>query len=71
MNQFGMHTYMVTYDISADPNANANRGFLTQTNMSNLKISIPARSGNDAQMIVENMFGGPLRCRAYGAIPLD
>lgn len=65
-----MNTYVVTYDISTDPNPSPTAGFRTQTNMANLKMTVQARSGNDAQRIVESMFGGPLRCRAYGAVPV-
>jgi hypothetical protein len=62
-------SYEVTYALSTDPNATATSAFQSRTDVNNLKIVVEANSPNQAQTIVENMFGGRIRCRVNSAYP--
>ena len=62
-------SYEVTYALSNDPNATETSAFQSRTDMNNLKMVVEANSPNQSQMIVENMFGGRIRCRVSSAYP--
>jgi hypothetical protein len=62
-------SYEVTYALSTDPNATETSAFQSRTDVNNLKIVVEANSPNQAQTIVESMFGGRIRCRVNSAYP--
>lgn len=61
--------FEVTYALSNDPNATATSAFQSRSDMNNLKMVVEAVNTNQARMIVENMFGGRVRCQALSAYP--
>lgn len=62
--------YQVTYSLAADPNQQADRSFVSRTDINNLTMVVEANGPNQARQIVESMFGGPARCRAANAWPV-
>ena len=62
-----MSSFRVTYSLSTDPNATSTSAFQSRTDVSNLTVVVEAKDINQAKLIVENMFGGPIRCRASNA----
>lgn len=66
-----MQTYVVTYALAAseaDVNE-SNVNFGSSTDRNNLVMEIQAMYPNQAQLIVESMFGGPSRCYVKSAYP--
>jgi hypothetical protein len=60
----------VTYEL-ANPNRNSSSsGFISRTDLSNLKTVVEATSSNQAKQIVESMYGGSMNCRAVYAWPM-
>jgi hypothetical protein len=66
-----MQTYEVTYALSNDPNATSTSGFSSSTDRNNLKMRVQAIGSNQACMMVESMNGGPARCQAKFAYPVN
>jgi hypothetical protein len=64
-----MRNFEVTYSLSTDPNATSTSAFQSRTDVSNLKMIVQAISPNQAQTIVEGMFGGRQRCQVTSAYP--
>lgn len=62
-----MRKYRVTYDISTHPNPSPTAAFQTMSTHSDLVMEVLAAYPDQARLIVQNMFGGPSRCRIKGA----
>ena len=65
-----MQNYLVTYALSVDSNPTDTQGFSSSTDRNNLQMVVPAMYPNQAQAIVEAMFGGPTRCYVKSAYPV-
>lgn len=65
-----MQNFRVTYALSTDPNPTETQGFQSRTDIENLEMIVPASGSGQAKMIVEAIFGGPLRCYVKSAYPV-
>ena len=63
-----MQTYIVTYALATE-SFESNVNFTSSTDRNNLVMEVQASYPNQAQMIVETMFGGPNKCWAKSAYP--
>lgn len=63
-----MQTYVVTYALATEANE-SNVNFASSTDRNNLVMEVQAMYPNQAQLIVETMFGGPSRCYVKSAYP--
>jgi len=64
-----MQMFRVTYALATDVNE-SNVNFGSSTDRNNLEMIVPALYPNQAQLIVETMFGGPSRCYVKSAYPV-
>lgn len=62
--------WRVNYEIYVEPRTDTFLG-TTRSDLQNLTTVVEALSGGQARSIVEAQYGGPNRCRALGAVPLD